>query len=62
MRPAWRGTREAAYIEESSRFNNWFKAYDSQPVIKQIDTTDRSIEETALQVLSWVDESLRLHN
>ena len=61
-RPAWRGTQEAAYIEESCRFNRWFKAYDGQPIIKRIDITDRHIDVTALQVPSWIDESIRLHD
>ena len=60
MRPAWRGTGASAFIEENIRFNHWFKAYDSQPNIKRIDTTGRSIEETALQVISWINESIRL--
>ena len=60
QRPVWRGTREPAYIEDSIRFNRWFKTYDSQPVIKLIDTTNTLLEETALQVASWVDESVRL--
>ena len=58
-RPIWRGTREPAYIEESIRFNRWFRAYDSQPVIKLIDTTNALLEETALQVESWIDQSVR---
>jgi hypothetical protein len=60
QRPVWRGTREPAYIEEHTRFNRWFKAYDSQPVIRQIDTTDVHLEETALQVAAWIDEGVRL--
>jgi len=60
QRPIWRGTREPAFIEENIRFNSWFKAYDSQPVIKLIDTTNTLIEETALQVASWIDESVGL--
>ena len=60
QRPVWRGTRESAYIEESIRFNRWFKTYDSQPAIKLIDTTNTPLEETARQVASWVDESVRL--
>ena len=58
-RPIWRGTREPAYIEESIRFNRWFRAYDSQPVIKLIDTTNALPEETVLQVESWIDQSVR---
>lgn len=58
-RPVWRGTREPAYIEENIRFNRWFKAYDSKPVIKLIDTTDVLLEETAMKVASWIDEGVR---
>ncbi len=62
QRPVWRGTREPAYIEESIRFNHWFKTYDSQPVIKLLDTTNTNLEETARQVASWIDESIKLSN
>ena len=62
MRPSWRGTREPEYIEESIRFNRWLKAYDRQPIIKLIDNTNALLEETALQVASWIDASVRLHN
>jgi hypothetical protein len=40
-RPAWRGTREAAYIQENIRFNHWFQAYDRQPVIQLNKRTPR---------------------
>ena len=58
-RPVWRGTWTPAYIEEHTRFNRWFKAYESQPPIKLIDTTDILPEETALQVGSWIAESAK---
>jgi hypothetical protein len=61
-RPLWRGTRNTAYIEEHIRFNQWFKAYDGQPVIRLIDTTDAPLEETARQITSWIDESITLSN
>ncbi len=60
QRPVWRGTREPAYIEDSIRFNRWFKTYDNQPVIKLIDTTNTPLEETTQQVASWIDECIRL--
>jgi adenylate kinase family enzyme len=59
QRPLWRGTRDTAYIEEHIRFNQWFTAYDGQPVIKLIDTTDAPIENTAMQITSWIDENIR---
>jgi shikimate kinase len=61
-RPAWRGTREPAYIEEHIRFNRWFKDYDQQPAITLKDTTNTLLEETASQVASWVDEIVRRVN
>jgi predicted kinase len=56
QRPVWRGAREPAYIEDSLRFNRWFKAYDSQPAIKIIDTTGTHLSETMLQVAAWISE------
>lgn len=56
QRPAWRGTRDASYIEEQVRFNRWFKEYDVQPVINLIDTTNSPLEATASQVETWIDE------
>jgi hypothetical protein len=56
QRPVWRGAREPAYIEDSIRFNRWFKAYDSQLAIKLIDTTNIPIRETTLRVASWMSE------
>jgi hypothetical protein len=59
-RPSWRGTREPAYIEAHTRFNQWFKAHGStQSAIKLVDTTDVSIDKTAVQVVQWIDEKLR---
>jgi hypothetical protein len=54
-RPDWRGTHEPAYIEANIRFNQWFQSYNSQPPIQRIDTTTSPLEETALQVVSWID-------
>ena len=58
QRPAWRGTREPAYIAEHIRFNRWFKSYNGQPTIKLIDTTEALLEETALQVASWIETTV----
>jgi predicted kinase/DNA-directed RNA polymerase subunit RPC12/RpoP len=62
QRPAWRGAHEPAYIEEHVRFNQWFKSYNrnNQPAIKLLDTTAVSLEETAHQVGSWIDENARV--
>lgn len=59
QRPEWRGTHEPTYIEEHIRFNSWFKAYNGQPVIKLVDTTNAVLEETAQQVASWIHESIK---
>lgn len=56
QRPAWRGTRDVGYIEEQVRFNRWFKEYDVQPFINLINTTNSSLEATASQVETWIDE------
>ena len=59
QRPTWRGSQEPTYIEEHIRYNRWFKAYDSQPAIKLIDTTNVPVEETARLVAAWIDEGSR---
>jgi adenylate kinase family enzyme len=59
-RPVWRGTREPAFVKESIRFNHWFKEYDGQPIIKLVDNTNELLEETAMRVTSWIDESAKL--
>jgi hypothetical protein len=60
QRPTWRGTREQTYIQAQIQFNHWFKSYDSQPVIKLLDTTKASLEETTQQVEAWINESISL--
>lgn len=57
-RPVWRGTRSKEYIEGHIHFNRWFQEYDGQPVIERIDTTNTHPEETAAQVVSWIDERI----
>ena len=59
QRPVWRGTQDPTYLEEHVHFNRWFKEYDSQPIIKVVDTTNALPGETALQVSSWIDENIR---
>jgi hypothetical protein len=56
-RPAWRGTRDQAFIEEHQRFNRWFIDYNknkNQPPIKILDTSRRDIENTARDVETWI--------
>lgn len=52
QRPAWRGTQAPAYIEESIRFNNWFKTHYA--VDNLIDTTNISLEQSAQQAVAWI--------
>lgn len=56
QRPAWRATQEQAFIDESIRFNNWFKANYSPTDL--IDTTNISIEESAQQTTAWIDMAI----
>jgi hypothetical protein len=58
QRPAWRGSRLPAFIEEQLRFNRWFKAYAGHPVIQLMDTTRVPLEETARQVAAWIEEKV----
>lgn len=55
QRPAWRGT-EHAFIEESVRFNNWFK--ENYAATNLIDTTHISLEESARQTSAWIDRTI----
>ncbi len=60
-RPAWRDTRDQAYIEEHRRFNQWFKDYkgnNHQPPIAILDTTQSSVEDTAMEVVTWIRRNL----
>lgn len=56
QRPAWRATHEQAYIDESIRFNNWFKTNYSTSNL--IDTTNISIEESTQQTSAWIDRAI----
>jgi hypothetical protein len=60
QRPAWRGTQEAVYIEEHQRFNRWFIQYNEEgkePPIHLLDTSQKSLEETARGVEAWIREN-----
>ncbi len=58
QRPEWRGTHVPAFIEKQIWFNTWFKSYTGQPTIKLLDTSQIPIEETVLQVKTWIDKIL----
>lgn len=56
-RPAWRGSGNPEYIEEHQRFNQWFIHYNqngNQPPITLLDTSQKSLEETAKEVEDWI--------
>jgi broad-specificity NMP kinase len=57
-RPQWRGSGRSEYIEEQIKFNKWFMEYgnEKEPKIDLIDTTGSSVEETAREVMAWLDK------
>jgi predicted kinase len=60
-RPAWRDTRNQAYIQDHQRFNQWFKDYNKnndQPPISILDTSNSSVEETTRGVEDWIRGNL----
>jgi hypothetical protein len=62
-RPAWRSTSSASFINDQQRFNQWFINYNKagfEPAIRLLDTTLLSIEETAQEITSWIDQKLRV--
>jgi hypothetical protein len=59
-RPAWRGSGDPAFLKAQIRFNRWLQAYDRQPAIKLLDTSNVPLEETARQCTSWINERVRL--
>lgn len=58
QRPAWRGSHTAAFITEQQHFNHWFKTAKTTPPITLLDTTDASVENTAIAVSVWVHSKL----
>ena len=62
-RPTWRRSHSSEFIEEQSRFNQWFLNYNNtglQPVIRLLDTTQISLEETTQEVRSWIYDNSEL--
>ena len=62
QRPAWRGAQNPAFIKEQIQFNQWFVDYSQssqQPPITILDTSNRSLEETANAIAAWIDESIK---
>ncbi len=54
IRPAWRQSRDPAFIDEQVRFNQWFQDYAGQPPIQLLDTTAANPQETARQTRDWI--------
>jgi hypothetical protein len=59
-RPAWRAASSARFIEEQIHFNQWFHQYNREglePAIQLLDTSSLSLEETAQEIRSWIDQN-----
>lgn len=59
QRPAWRGTKDQAYIDEHIHFNQWFLDYNEnkvQPLVTLLDTSQLSLEETTESVKTWIQD------
>ncbi len=56
-RPAWRGW-DADRIDEMLEFNDWVRTARTQPPMTLLDTTTRSVADTAARVEEWVRERL----
>jgi shikimate kinase len=58
-RPAWRSANSASFIKDQVRFNQWFLHYNRdglEPAIRLLDTSLLSLEETAQEITSWIDQ------
>lgn len=65
QRPKWRGNKHQGFIDEQQRFNQWFIKYTknhSQPPIKLLDTSQKTVPETADDVKIWIKENLKQAN
>lgn len=59
-RPSWRASGSPQAVADSQAFNRWFQESASRgsPAVELLDTSGRSIEDTAAQVERWIDEKL----
>jgi predicted kinase len=59
-RPRWRASANDAFIESQVTFNRWFRETNPtlDPPITTLDTTHVALEETAAQVMAWIDQAL----
>jgi hypothetical protein len=55
-RPAWRGTHDPAFQSAQVAFNRWYRVEGpgATPPVHVLDTTNRSVAETAEAVASWL--------
>lgn len=60
QRPQWRDSSGEAYIQEHVKFNRWFREEGpaTEPGISLLDTTHYPVEETAVQVLDWINQKI----
>ena len=60
-RPAWRQSGQAEFIERQIQFNQWFaeRGRDVPHPVDLLDTTDRSVQETASQVTDWIHGKIK---
>ena len=58
-RPEWRQSGNTDFIKANIGLNNWFKSRgsDQKPVIDLLDTTEATVQETAIQVASWISKN-----
>jgi uridine kinase len=55
-RPQWRKSSNEKFIESQKEYNNWIKEYGNKggQNIEIIDTTNKTIKETSMEVLEWI--------
>ena len=59
-RPAWRKSSHETFVTEQLHFNRWFKENGPQikPPVSLLDTTASSVQQSALQVIRWINMKL----
>jgi energy-coupling factor transporter ATP-binding protein EcfA2 len=58
QRPAWRQSRDEAFIQTQLDFNRWFREHagETEPAIRLVDTSHTTVEETVGLVKEWIEE------
>jgi 2-phosphoglycerate kinase len=59
-RPQWRRSNNEKFIEDHKKYNNWLKEYGNrhEPEMEIIDTTNKTINETSMEVLNWINRKI----